>query len=47
METIEIIDFTQDQDKTVKLAFNAEHLKDELSLKKQFNDDYDFDFDDE
>lgn len=47
METIAIIDFTQDQEKTVKLAFNIEHLKDELSIEKQFNDDYDFNFDDE
>mgnify|MGYP007126645022 CR=1 FL=1 len=46
METIAIIDFTQDQEKTIKLAFNTEHLKDELSIKKQF-DDYDFNFDDE
>ena len=47
METITIIDFTKDQEKTVKLAFNTEYLKDELSLKKQFNDEYDFCFDDE
>lgn len=47
METIVIIDFTEDQQKTIELAFNVEHLKDELSLNKQFNDDYDFDFDDE
>lgn len=45
METITIIDFTQDQEKTVNLTFNTEHLKDELSIKKQF--DYDFNFDDE
>lgn len=42
MKTIEIIEFTQEQDKTVKLAFNAEHLKDEITLSKLF-DEYDFD----
>ncbi|AIW02879.1 hypothetical protein [Acinetobacter phage P577] len=47
MNTIEIIDFTQEQEETIKQAFQAEHLKDELSLKKQFNDEYDFNFDDE
>ena len=47
VQNTQTIDFTKDQEKTVKLAFNAEHLKDELSLKKQFNDEYDFCFDDE
>ena len=47
METIANIDFNQDQEKTVKLAFNTEHLKDELSIEKMFNDEYDFNFDDE
>ena len=47
MENVVIIDFTEDQQKTIELAFNVEHLKDELSLSKQFNDDYDFNFDDE
>lgn len=45
METIEIIYFTQDQENTVKQAFKAEYLKDDIKLLKDF--DYDFDFDDE
>ena len=47
MEDVIIIDFNEDQLKTIELAFNAEHLKDALSLKKHFDDDYDFNFDDE
>lgn len=47
MESVVIIDFTKDQEKTVNMAFIAEYLKDELIIKKQFSDYYDFDFDDE
>lgn len=45
MESLEIIELTYDQEKTIKQAFKTEHLKDELAIDQIF--DYDFNFDDE
>ena len=45
MESIEIIELTYDQEKTIKQAFKADYLKDEIEMAKLF--DYDFNFDDE
>ena len=45
-EKLAIIDFTQDQEKTVNLSFKSECLKDQITLSKLF-DEYDFDSSDD
>jgi len=45
LQDTDLIEFTVEQEATIKQAFKVEHLKDELALNKMF--DYDFNFDDE
>ena len=44
MESIEIVELTSEQQKTIDQAFNVDYLKDELAIDRMF--DYDFNFDD-
>ena len=45
LQDTDLIELTVEQETTIEQAFKVEHLKDELSLNKMF--DYDFNFDDE
>ena len=45
MESLEIIELTSEQQKTIDQAFKVDYLKDEREMAKLF--DYDFNFDDE
>lgn len=41
IEQLNLVELSEVQEQTIKQSFNAEYLKDEIALSKQF--DYDFD----
>ena len=45
LQDTDLIELTLEQETTIERVFKVEHLKDEMTLNKMF--DYDFNFDDE